>query len=107
TAIKGVGIARGVNILAAIELGKRIKRYKPDEAYIIRSPKDWANFEMEDMQHLKQEHLVVLFLNTKNQIVHKQTIFIESLKSSIVHPRDILLDALKQSAASIIDVHKQ
>lgn len=105
TAIKGVGIARGVNILAAIELGKRIKRYKPDEAYIIRSPKDGANFVMEDMQHLKQEHLVVLFLNTKNQIVHKQTIFIGSLNASIVHPREIFREAVKRAAASIICVH--
>src|SRR5699024_2292269 len=38
--IKGIGKAKGVNILAAIELGKRVQQYKPADKYMIRSPKD-------------------------------------------------------------------
>lgn len=49
--------------------------------------------------------LVVLFLNIKNQIIHKQTIFIGSLNASIVHPREIFREAVKRSAASIICAH--
>src|SRR5690606_23750747 len=87
TAIKGIGVAKGVTLLAAIELGRRIRQYVPEDRYIIRSPKDGANFVMESMRHLNQEHLIVLFLDTKNRIIHKQTIFIGSLNASIVHPR--------------------
>lgn len=105
TAIKGIGPAKGVAILAAIEIGKRINRYVPQERYIIRSPKDGADYVMEEMRNLKQEHFVVLFLDTKNQIVHRQTIFIGSLNASIVHPREIFREAVKRSAASIICVH--
>jgi len=89
TAIKGIGEAKGVLLLAAMELGKRISSYKEEERYIVRSPKDGADYVMEEMRELKQEHFVVLFLNTKNQIIHQQTIFIGSLNASIVHPRDI------------------
>lgn len=89
TSIKGIGTAKGVIILAALELGRRIQQYRPDERYTIRSPEDGADYVMEDMRSLKQEHLVALFLNTKNQIIHQQTIFIGSLNASIVHPRDI------------------
>ncbi|OXS67536.1 DNA repair protein RadC [Lysinibacillus sp. KCTC 33748] len=49
--------------------------------------------------------LVVLFLNVKNQIIHRKTIFIGSLNASIVHPREIYREAVKRSAASIICAH--
>lgn len=105
TAIRGIGPAKGVLILSAIELGKRMNQYKPNDRYIIRSPEDGAEFVMEEMRMLKQEHFVVLFLNTKNQIIHRQTIFIGSLNASIVHPREIFKEAVKRSAASIICAH--
>lgn len=105
TSIKGIGTAKGVIILAAIELGRRIQQYKPDERFTVRSPEDGADYVMEDMRSLKQEHLVVLFLNTKNQIIHRQTIFVGSLNASIVHPREIYREAVRRSAASIICAH--
>lgn len=105
TAIKGIGPAKGVLILASIEMGKRMSEYKPSERYIIRSPEDGANFVMEEMRTLTQEHFVVLFLNTKNQIIHRQTVFIGSLNASIVHPREVFREAVKRSAASIICAH--
>ncbi|MEG0259949.1 MAG: DNA repair protein RadC, partial [Lysinibacillus sp.] len=71
----------------------------------IRSPQDAATYLMPDMTSLTQEHFVVLFLNVKNQIIHRQTIFIGSLNASIVHPREIFREAVKRSAASIICAH--
>ncbi|PAV27622.1 hypothetical protein CIL05_21095 [Virgibacillus profundi] len=105
TAIKGIGAAKGVLILSAIELGKRMNQYKPMDRYVIRSPEDGADYVMEEMRSLNQEHFVVLFLNTKNQIIHRQTIFIGSLNASIVHPREVFREAVKRSAASIIVAH--
>ncbi|GGJ84145.1 UPF0758 protein YsxA [Lentibacillus kapialis] len=104
-AIKGIGMAKGVLLLSALELGKRMNQYKPDDRYVIRSPEDGANYIMEDMRTLNQEHFIVLFLNTKNQVIHRQTIFIGSLNASIVHPREIYREAVKRSAASIICAH--
>lgn|SRR5699024_2277182 len=105
TAIKGIGEAKGVLVLAAIELGKRMNKHRHEERYIIRSPEDGADYVMEEMCGLNQEHFVVLFLNTKNQIIHRQTIFIGSLNASIVHPREIFREAVKRSCASIICAH--
>ncbi len=84
-AIRGIGTAKAVLILAAVELGKRMHIYRSDERHVIRSPEDGAEYVMEEMRGLNQEHFVTLFLNTKNQIIHKQTIFIGSLNASIVH----------------------
>lgn len=103
--IKGIGEAKAVQLLAAIELGKRLSQKRVDSRFTIRSPKDAASFLMPEMSSLKQEHFVTLFLNVKNQVMHKQTIFIGSLNSSIVHPREIFREAVKRSAASIICAH--
>lgn len=105
TAIKGIGPARGVIILAALELGERLNKYKPTERYVVRSPEDGADYVMEEMRTLDQEHFIALFLNTKNQIIHSQTIFIGTLNSSVVHPREIFREAVRRSSASIIVAH--
>lgn len=105
TSIKGIGNAKSVQILAAIELGKRMSQYKPDEKYVIRSPDDGANYVMEEMRSLKQEHVVVLFLDSKNFVMHRKTIFVGGLNSSIIHPREVFREAVKRSAASIIVCH--
>lgn len=103
--IKGIGKAKAVQLLAAVELGRRLSQQQTEEKYTIRSPQDAASYLMPDMTSLKQEHFVVLFLNVKNQVLHKQTIFIGSLNASIVHPREIFREAVKRSAASIICAH--
>lgn len=105
TAIKGIGNAKGVLILAALELGRRLNQYRPQEKFFIRSPEDGADYVMEEMRQLKQEHFVVLFLDTKNQVIHRQTIFIGSLNASIVHPREVFREAVRRSAASIVCIH--
>lgn len=105
TKIKGVGEAKAIQLLAAIELGKRIANMKNEKRYVIRSPEDGANYVMEEMRFLTQEHFVCLFLNTKNEVIHKQTIFIGSLNASIVHPRELFKEAFRRSAASMICLH--
>jgi DNA repair protein RadC len=105
TSIKGIGTTKAIQILAAIELGRRISRLSYNERYVIRSPEDGAKYVMEDMRFLSQEHFVAIYLNTKNQVIHRKTIFIGSLNASIVHPREVFKEAIKRSAASIICVH--
>ncbi len=87
------------------ELGRRMVRLEYQNRYSIRSPEDCARYMMEEMRFLQQEHFVCLYLNTKNQVIHRQTIFIGSLNSSIVHPREVFKEAFRRAAASIICLH--
>lgn len=105
TTISGIGMAKAVQILSALELGRRMNRLTYEDRFVIRSPKDGADYVMEEMRFLSQEHFVCLYLNTKNQVLHKQTVFIGSLNASIVHPREVYKEALKRSAASLICIH--
>ncbi|TFD92536.1 JAB domain-containing protein [Jeotgalibacillus sp. R-1-5s-1] len=105
TTLKGIGDAKAIQILAAVEIGRRIANITFEDRFTIRSPEDGASMLMNEMRFLTQEHFVALYLNTKNQVIHQQTIFIGSLNASIVHPREVFKEAFKRSAASIICAH--
>ncbi|QQK82004.1 DNA repair protein RadC [Salicibibacter cibi] len=104
-AIKGIGQVKAIELLAALELGKRIHTTHQGERYAIKTPEDVTDYVMEEMRFLTQEHFVAIYLNTKNQVLHKKTLFIGSLNASIVHPREVFKEALRRSAASIVCLH--
>lgn len=105
TAIKGIGQAKALQLLAGIELGKRVARSRLGDVVTVRSPYDAAMFVMEEMKYLKKEHFVCLFLNTKNHIIGKETLSIGTLNASLVHPREVFRAAIRVSSASIICIH--
>jgi DNA repair protein RadC len=102
---RGVGPAKALQLLAALELGRRMARTELEASPIIRSPEDVSTLLMEDLRYLQQEHFVALFLNTKNRVVGRETLSVGSLNAAIVHPREVFRAAVKRSAASIICVH--
>ncbi|GAA4705104.1 RadC family protein [Brevibacillus fulvus] len=105
--IKGIGQVKSLELLAAMELGRRItaKSVLSARRTSIRLPRDVAELMIPEMSHLNQEHFVCLFLNTKNHVIGKQTIFVGSLDASIVHPREVFREAIKRSSASLICLH--
>jgi DNA repair protein RadC len=103
--IKGIGIAKAMQIKAGIELGRRLSRSAMEEAPVIRNPQDAANLLMEELRYLKKEHFVCLFLNTKNQVIGQETLSIGSLNASIVHPREVFRAAIQKGCASILCAH--
>jgi DNA repair protein RadC len=105
TKIRGIGPAKALQIMAGIELGRRLASSRFGETVTIRSPHDASRLLMEDMRYLRKEHFVCLFLNTKNHVVGRETLSIGSLNASIVHPREVFLAAIERSSASIICAH--
>src|SRR5690606_6304640 len=105
TTIKGIGQAKALQLLAGIELGKRVARSRLGDVVTVRSPYDAAMYVMEEMRYLKKEHFVCLFLNTKNHIIGKETLSIGTLNASLVHPREVFRAAIRISSASIICLH--
>jgi len=105
TQISGIGPAKALELQASLELGRRVARSRLPEAVIISSPQDAANLLMEEMRHLREEHFVVLFLNTKNHVVGRETISVGSLSASIVHPREVFKVAIRRNSASILCAH--
>lgn len=105
TSVKGIGECKASQILAVVELGKRISTQSVEEKVKVTSPIDIINLLMEDMRYLKKEHFKVAILDTKNQIITIENISVGNLNSSIVHPREVFNAAIRRSANSIILIH--
>ncbi len=104
--IKGMGEAKAMSILAALELGKRVFILKGSkEIEQIRSGKDvYAKFKYLN-QLEQQENLIALLLDNKSKVIASKVIFKGSLNTSIAHPREIFKYAINNNAAYIIIVH--
>ncbi|MGI6308040.1 MAG: RadC family protein [Dethiobacteria bacterium] len=103
--IKGIGLAKAVQIKAALELGRRIASTFRPATLSLNSPQEVAGFLMEEMRYYHKEYFKIILLNTKNQIISLEDISVGSLNASIVHPREIFHVSIKKSAAAIILVH--
>lgn len=103
--IQGIGIAKAAQIIAAIELGKRIATRPKEKKLQIHDSQKVADLFIEDMRYLKKEFFKILLLNSKNEIIAIEEISVGNLNSSIVHPREVFSMVIKKSAASIILVH--
>ena len=102
--IKGIGSAKACTILASTELVKRALKIQDETLPIIKSVKDVVA-QAVYMRNKTREHLMVIYLNARNEMVFKKPMFIGTLNANLVHPREIFAEALKQNAASVILVH--
>ena len=102
---RGLNHAKSSEIMAALELGRRIASLAPEERAQISCPQDAASLLTAEMAPLVQENLVVLLLNTRNQVVARRTIYIGTVNSSAVRPAEVLRPAIRENAPSIIVAH--
>lgn len=102
--IKGVGPAKACILLAAFELTKRALDVEDNNLPLIDSAKD-AVAHLQELRTAKREHLVALYLNARNQLVHKELISIGTLDASLVHPREVFKPAIDCLAAGVIVAH--
>ncbi|MBP7072117.1 MAG: DNA repair protein RadC [Clostridia bacterium] len=105
SSINGIGKAKAAQIKAAIELGKRLAAFEPGADKPLKCPQDVAGLLMEEMRYLKKEHMKLVLLNVKCNLISVEEISVGSLNASIVHPREVFNPAIRKSSASIIMVH--
>ncbi len=104
TRSRGIGPAKAATIMAAVELGKRV-RGEAAERPIIRGPGDVAEILIPQMASLDREHFRVVLLNTKNGVLDVETVAVGGLDASIAHPREVFKAPIRRSAAAIILAH--
>lgn len=104
SAVKGVGPAKAAQLMAAVELGRRLGAsagFRPK----VTAPEDAARLVLAQMRHLDREEFRVILLDTKNQVLKVETVAVGGLNSSGVEPREVFKSAVRQSAAAVILVH--
>ena len=102
--IGGIDSAKATTLLAAFELAKRALEVNDTNLPTVSTPKDVVA-QLTDLRHNKKEHFIALYLNARNQLVHKETISMGTLNANLVHPREVFEPALKHSAANIMVAH--
>ncbi|ALS03316.1 hypothetical protein ATZ33_09960 [Enterococcus silesiacus] len=103
--IKGIGRIKAIELRAAIEFGYRIQQSTQLKLGRVSSSYQIAQSLIYELQDFQQEHLVCLYLNTKNEVIKQETVFKGSLNQSVAHPREIFRSAVKYSAARLILAH--
>ncbi|HQN04885.1 MAG TPA: DNA repair protein RadC [Anaerolineaceae bacterium] len=102
---KGVGKAKASQILAALELGYRVKPENMDEKPLMNSPELVARMVEAELAGLAQENLWILLLNTRCKMIGLVKLYQGTINSSNVRMAEVFKEAVKKNAASIILVH--
>ena len=104
--IKGVGKVKAIELLTAIEIGRRIYAPVSDfELITCTNPQNIVNYFTYLFIDKKQEEFYVIYLDNKKNYISKKLLFIGSINFSVVHPREIFKEAYLSSASFIICLH--
>jgi DNA repair protein RadC len=103
--IQGIGCAKAAQLKAAIELGRRIAVATAGVKPRVQSPDDAAALVLFEMTALQQEHMRVILLNTRNDVLRIAELYRGSLNTSVVRIGEIFREAIQNNAAGIILVH--
>ncbi|MBF8267345.1 MAG: hypothetical protein HW388_853 [Dehalococcoidia bacterium] len=103
--IHGCGEAKTAQVQAAFELGRRLLSLQENERAVIRSPQDVANLLQGEMAFLEQEHLRVVLLNTRNQVLAIPQVYRGNVSSAVIRAGEVFREAVRANATAIIVVH--
>jgi DNA repair protein RadC len=99
---KGLGVAKACEIVAALELGRRLLKGKKSQLFL--KPEDvWI--ELREYRDHKKEHLIALYRDARSQEIKREVISVGTLTANLVHPREVFEVAIRNSAAQIILAH--
>lgn len=103
--LKGIGMAKAVELIAVFEIGRRAQAGNAEEKVIIRSPEDVARRMLPKLRDRNQEGFHVLVLDSKNGLKVESELSRGILNASLVHPREVFKVAIDNMGASVIVVH--
>ena len=104
--IKGIGRVKAIELLAVIELSKRMnEKISVNDVIYCTSPSNIINYFNYLFKDKKQEEFYVIYLDNKKKYLDKKKLFVGSINSSISHPREIFKEAYLLSSSYIICIH--
>ncbi|TLU83008.1 MAG: JAB domain-containing protein [Chlorobium sp.] len=102
--VKGIGKAKAMQIVSIFELNRRLV-YTRNLCRKINAARDVFEYMEGRIHDDTKEHLYVLHLNTKNQIMKNELVSVGTLNASLIHPREVFKSAIRESSHAIILVH--
>lgn len=102
--IKGIKQAKAVELLASIELAKRMQVHK-EKRMIIHDSIDGYNLVKNKLLFEKQEKVILLCLNSKLEVIMEKLLFIGGETMSFLEPKEVFHQTLKCGASRMILIH--
>jgi DNA repair protein RadC len=102
---KGIGEAKAITIMAALELGRRRKAAEPHKRPRISSSADVYNLMQAELLDLPYEQFWVILLNNANVVIQKTRISSGGVSGTVVDAKMVFQPALQALATGIILVH--
>ena len=102
--VKGISAAKATTLLAAFALSGRILQAQQSGRPLIETVEQ-AVAQIHDIRTHKREHFVALYLNARNELIHRENISVGTVNASIIHPRDVFAPAIEHNATSVIVAH--
>ncbi|MEM9325295.1 MAG: DNA repair protein RadC [Bacteroidota bacterium] len=102
---KGIGEAKAIAIVSALELGRRRKDTEVVHKPKIASSQDVVDYIRPELQDQPREQFWVLLLRRNNQVIKKEMISQGGVSGTLVDPKLIFKKALNELASGVILVH--
>ncbi len=102
---KGIGEAKAISIVAALEFGRRRQLAKVKERRQIRSSRDGFMIFQPLLADLPHEEFWVLYLNRSNKIIQRERISVGGVAGTIADIKIIFKRAVELLASGIILIH--
>ncbi|MBS4165786.1 MULTISPECIES: DNA repair protein RadC [unclassified Neochlamydia] len=103
--VKGLGLAKAIQLKAALNLGLRASRQAIDQSFRIVTPLHAYNYIKDELEYAKVEHIVVILQDRKGYVLSHHLVALGTLSHAPIHPRDIFHPVIRHQAASLILVH--
>ena len=102
---KGIGSAKAVKIVAALELSARKKRNNISRSAKVQSSETVYNIMEPEIGELDHEEFWIIYLNNSNRVLRKSQLSKGGITGTLVDIRLVLKEALELSSTSIILAH--
>jgi DNA repair protein RadC len=103
--IRGIGEAKAITIIAALELGRRRKELEPDEKPRIIESVDAYELLKSHLQDLPHEEFWVMLLNRGNRVIRKNQVSLGGVGGTVADPKIIFKMAVEELASGIVLAH--
>lgn len=102
---KGIGLVKALELISALELGKRVYYQNNNKIIKIKNSNDVFKIMKDKFINTNKEYFYVIYLNSKSNIIDIKLLFIGNVNSCIIDVSEIFKNAYLLSATSFICVH--
>ena len=103
--INGIGSVKAIQLLCIAEIAKRTTQMQMKASLSFNNPESVAAYYMEQMRHHEKEHLMLVLLDHKGNLINDRILSVGTVDSTLISVREIFFSAIKENASGLIIMH--